>query len=127
MPTDGSRRKMLLPMLAVLALAIVWSGYWVLAISSGKRIAAAKRAELQQQGLSLACREETWGGYPFRFEFHCEAPVLVLARGVKVASSSMRAVTMAYNPWHVLILIAGPTTLDMPTLGQTSVQHGRAV
>ena len=128
MPTDDSRRKiMLLPMLALIALAVAWSCYWLVASELGKRMAATKRAELQQVGVSLFCRDEAWGGYPFRFELDCHRPVLTFRDGAEIAFDQLRAVTMAYNPWHVLLLIEGPTTLDTPLLGQTSIEHGRAV
>ena len=66
---------MFLPLAIVLLLAVLWSGYWFVASGIARDRLAAERAKLAAQGLTLACTEEGWGGYPFHCEFSCRSPV----------------------------------------------------
>lgn len=111
--------RMLLPLLVVLALAAAWSVYWLVAASAARNTFDERMAFAAERGQRLDCASETWGGYPFRFEFTCDKPVVTdKALGV-ISSGRLRAVAMAYNPWHVLVLVDGPTIFtpnDRPPL-----------
>lgn len=101
--------RMLLPLLVVLVLAAAWSVYWLVAASAARNTFDERMAFATERGQRLDCASEDWGGYPFRFEFTCDKPVVTdKALGV-LSSGRLRAVAMAYNPWHVLLLVDGPT------------------
>ena len=77
MPNAAARSwSMLLPLAAVLLLALLWTVYWFVAAGIAKTRFAEERRKLAAQGVTLACTEEAWGGYPFHFEFTCSSPVL---------------------------------------------------
>ena len=73
----------------------------------------------------LACASESWGGYPFRFEFDCSSPVVSLASGLQVNSGNVLVVALAYNPSHLIALIDGPTAIDGLRGERRQFTHGR--
>ena len=114
MDVNSQNRKpwrMLLPLAAVLVLAGLWSAYWYVAAGLARTELQRQRARLAAQGLEIGCASEDWGGYPFRFEFACTSPVLAASRH-ELSAASLRAYAQAYYPWHVLLLVDGPTRLQ---------------
>jgi hypothetical protein len=118
--------RMFLPLLLVVALFVLWSLYWLVADRTARQQVARARDRLAAQGLSLACTSETWGGYPFRFEFTCAAPVLS-APGATLKAAHVLAVAQAYNPFHVVSLIDGPTTVVLEGRAPVTASHATAV
>ena len=116
---------MFLPLGAVLLLALLWSGYWIFASGMAKSRFAEKRAELLGQGLSLVCTDESWGGYPFHFEFVCTSPQLTFQDRAEVRSQDLRLAALAYAPWQIVGLLDGPTTVSAVGIVPTEAQHGR--
>lgn len=102
---------MLSPLLIVLGLALVWSIYWWWAIGIAREQFASMRLKLSSDGFELACMQEGWGGFPFRFEFSCTDPKVSASGRVEVQSRNLLAVALAYKPWHVIALIDGPTSV----------------
>ena len=106
-------------------MSLVWCGYWFIAFSGAKELIQAKRLEFAGKGMQLACARESWGGFPFRFEFQCEIASLQLTDGdetYKIQSTKILAVAQAYNPLHVLLLVDGPTSID-----RNNITHERAL
>ena len=126
---NDSRRpwKMLLPLFGVLALAAAWSAYWFIAIGIAEAAVASERRKLVERGITLRCGRETWGGYPFRFEFHCASPVLTYKDRLAASSGNLLAVALAYKPWQVVALIDGPTTATGWGLLPTRASHRRII
>lgn len=118
---------MALPLIAVVALLALWSGYWFVAMHFARLKAAEERAKLAAQGVNLVCDSENWGGYPFRFEFSCTQPRLTLGDGTRAAASRLEALAQAYMPWHVMLLLDGPTALTPRGQPSLEARHGRAV
>jgi hypothetical protein len=118
--------RMLLPLAVVLALALAWSSYWAFAFRTARTEIAAQRQAWAVEGRQLACAAESWGGYPFRIEFTCERPALVMP-GAGLRAARLRAVAMAYDPWHVLLLVDGPTQLDRGSAAPLDLEHGTAI
>jgi hypothetical protein len=102
---------MFYPLGGMLLLSVIWSGYWYVATSKIKQQLAEQRQILKIRNVSLDCGKETWGGFPFRFEFTCEATTLRYLDAI-VESKKLRAVAQAYNPFHILLLIDGPSTVS---------------
>ena len=116
---------MFYPLAGMLLLSIVWCGYWFIAFSGAKELIQAKRLEFAGRGMDLACARESWGGFPFRFEFQCDIASLQLIHNDethKIQSTKVLAVAQAYNPLHVILLVDGPTAID-----ETTVIHDRAL
>lgn len=128
MPNAAPRPwRMFLPLGIVLLLAALWSAYWFVALGTAKDRLAAERARLADQGLTLGCTQENWGGYPFHFEFTCASPVLTYAGKAEMRSANLLLVALAYAPWQVAALIDGPTRLTLPGVMPTDVTHQRAL
>lgn len=116
---------MFYPLAGMLLLSLVWCGYWFVAFSGAKELIQAKRLEFAGKGMELACARESWGGFPFRFEFQCDIASLQLIHNDEthnIQSTKILAVAQAYNPLHVILLVDGPTSID-----QTTVIHDRAL
>ncbi len=116
---------MFYPLAGMILLSIVWCGYWFIAFSGAKELIQAKRLEFADRGMALACARESWGGFPFRFEFQCDIASLQLTHNDetrKIESTKILAIAQAYNPLHVILLVDGPTSID-----QATVIHDRAL
>jgi len=128
MPNSAPRPwRMFLPLAIVLLLAVLWSGYWVIASGIARDRLAAERAKLAAEGFALSCAKEVWGGYPFHFELSCTSPILSHAGQVELHSANLLLVALAYAPWQVSALIDGPTVLSGPGQKQTEITHQRAL
>lgn len=125
--TAPSPWRMFLPLGIVLLLALLWSAYWFVASAVARDRLAAERTRLAEQGLTLACTNEGWGGYPFHFEFSCSSPVVTLGGQAEMKSAELLLVALAYAPWQVAALLDGPTTITAPGLVPTQVSHQRAL
>ena len=103
---------MFYPLVGMVLLSTIWCGYWFIAFVGAKELVQAKRLEFKSQGLQLDCANESWSGFPFRFEFQCEAASLQFTNANETfnfQSMKILAVAQAYNPFHVLLLIDGPS------------------
>lgn len=119
--------RMLLPLAAVLLLAALWTVYWFVAQGLAKTRFTEERQKLAAQGLTLACTDEGWGGFPFHFEFTCTSPVLTLENQAEVRSRSVLLTALAYAPWQVVALIDGPSTVTGSQVMPTTAEHQRAI
>jgi hypothetical protein len=118
---------MFAPLAAVIALFLLWSGYWYAANSTMQAHAISERAQLAARGFSLACARESWGGYPFRFEFSCTNPTINFPGGQTARSGALLVVAQAYNPAHAIALINGPSEVALPDSPLFPLSHGKAV
>ena len=106
---------MFYPLAGMILLSALWCGYWFIAFMGAKELVQAKRLEFANKGLQLYCARESWGGFPFRFEFQCEALSFQLTKAnetFNLQSMKTMAVAQAYNPFHVLLLIDGPSVIN---------------
>lgn len=118
---------MFIPLGIVLLLAALWSAYWFVASTTAQNRLAAERSRLAAEGITLSCSDESWGGYPFHFEFGCNSPVLTHAGKAEVRSTKLLLVALAYAPWQVAALLDGPTKVMASGLPPTEVTHQRAL
>jgi hypothetical protein len=126
MPNAPARSwKILIPLGAVLTIALAWFIYWFAAMEIAKQRFADERKTLAAQGLSLACTSENWGGFPFRFEFSCVAPVVTFKDTAELRSSNLLLVALAYAPWQVTALIDGPSQFSGRNMAAQDATHGR--
>jgi hypothetical protein len=116
---------MFYPLTGMILLSLVWCGYWFIAFSGARELVRAQRQEFAGSGMELDCAHESWGGFPFRFEFQCGSATLQFTHdneSYKIQSTRILALAQAYNPLHVLLLVDGPTSID-----RTTVFHERAL
>jgi hypothetical protein len=118
---------MFLPLAAILLLALLWTLYWFIAQGMVKTWYADERAHLAAQGLTLACAEEDWGGFPFHFEFTCNSPAVSLNDRAEVRSSKLLLAALAYAPWQVVALLDGPSSIIAAGEAPVDIAHQRAV
>jgi hypothetical protein len=121
---------MFAPLAGVCLLFAAWSGYWLFAFDTAKSEAASRREALARQGTSLSCIDESWGGYPFRIEFACRAPVLtskVHNRDVTARASALGIVAQAYNPSSIAVILDGPTAIKFSDGSFLEAGHNRAI
>lgn len=119
--------RILLPLGTVLLLGLLWSGYWMVASGMAKSRFAQERATLEGKGVALACTQESWGGYPFHFEFLCTSPRLTVENKAELRSQQLRLTALAYAPWQVVGLLDGPSTVSAQGRTPTEARHGRMI
>jgi len=117
---------MFYPLAGLILICLAWSIYWYLAFAKAQEITAAQRRGLTDQGIKLSCSHEAWGGFPFRFEFRCEGVTIDYAN-TTAKTAKVLAVAQAYNPFHILFLVNGPTALSKGGLAIVTVTHDDAL
>lgn len=118
---------MLLPLAAVLLLALLWTVYWLVASGIAERRFAEERVRFATQGVTLACAREGWGGYPFHFEFTCSSPALEWQNRGRVESSGLLLTALAYAPWQIVALVDGPSSFAATGVPGGTAGHQRAI
>ncbi len=121
---------MFAPLAGVLLLFAAWSGYWLFAFELAKSEAASRREALARQGTRLSCMDESWGGYPFRIEFACRAPVFdtkIQEHIVTSRASALLIVAQAYNPSSIVAILDGPTSIKATDGSFLEANHDRAI
>jgi hypothetical protein len=103
----------------VLVLALIggWSWFWSYATGKAQTGLDGWLAREAKAGRIYTCGSEDFGGYPFRFEVHCDRasalfqsnrqPVEVKARGILVAAQ-------VYQPNLLIGEVHGPLTVAVP-------------
>ena len=128
MPNASPRPwRMFMPLGIVLVLAAAWTVYWFVASGIARDRFQDMRERFAAKGLTLACASESWGGFPFHFEFTCTSPVITLAGKAEAQSKELLLVALAYAPQQIVALLDGPTTVSTSTLKQVTATHERAV
>lgn len=112
-PRRTSWRYVIL-LLLVVALCGGWSLFWYTATDKAQTALDGWRAREAQAGRIYACGDESFGGYPFRFEINCDAasaqfqrsqpPLEIKARGIVVAAQ-------VYEPNLLISEFRGPLTV----------------
>ncbi len=119
--------RMALPLIAVLTLLALWTLYWFIASSIVQSNVAGERAKLADEGKTLTCAHEAWGGFPFRFEVTCDQPQLAIENGPTVQSAKFQALAQAYDPGHIIALLDGPTTINASNRNITTIRHDQVI
>ena len=97
-PKPTHRRSLwpvLVPLILVVALAIVWTGLWFYAAAAAEETLDGWRAREAKSGRVYSCATQTIGGYPFRFEVRCVKPAME-KRKAEVTEA------MAGNGWSII-------------------------
>jgi hypothetical protein len=97
------------------------------ALAVVKDIVERERLKLTERGYDFACGAESWRGYPFRLEFSCTAPSARIEGEERASSGDLVAAALAYNPWHVILLLDGPTDVVLAGGHRIELTHSRIV
>ena len=116
---------MFLPLGIVLALAVIWSVYWLIALGIAKERLSEQRMIMADRGVNLSCTQEGWGGYPFHLEYTCRSPAAIVEGEGELRSTNLLLVALAYAPWQVVALVDGPTTVSLQGTPPIEVNHER--
>jgi hypothetical protein len=116
-PEPVRRRRVwpiLVPVVLVVALAILWTGLWYYAAGAAEATIASLRAREAKVGHVFTCGKQTIGGFPFRFEVRCSGPNLDLhdvAPPLAFNFGELLTVWRAYQPMQVSNEFTGPLTV----------------
>lgn len=110
-----------LPVLVLLALAIVWSAFWVYAANRAEREIDAWIKREARLGRVWTCPDRSLGGFPFRFELKCREPSLETRGGDPFifTSASAHAVADVWAPNHIVAEFQGPAKVEDKVTGET--------
>ena len=117
-----------MPALLLLMLAVAWSGYWLWLHYKVQDLFEERSSALAARGLTLACGEREWGGYPFRIEFTCTDPRFADQRSSLIAGAeakSLFVVMQAYDFRKFAALLDGPTTIAFRDAEPLTIAHER--
>lgn len=100
----------------VLALVVLWSGYWFWGQSNAKARVTALIEHAQHMGFIAAAEDISVQGFPNRFDVTVEDPVLGdEALGVVWTSPFIQALSISYKPWHQILSYANKHTITTPS------------
>ncbi|MBL8906498.1 MAG: DUF2125 domain-containing protein, partial [Rhizobiales bacterium] len=119
-----------MPALLVFVLVIAWSGYWLWLHGKVQKLFDEQSTSLAARGLTLACGEADWGGYPFRIEFTCSDPKFADRRSGLIAGAeakSLFVIMQAYDFRKVAALLDGPTTIVLRDAEPLTIAHERVL
>jgi hypothetical protein len=120
-------RRFILLIIAVLVVMLLWIGYWAVASHVVREAVEGEVARAASRGIMVDCDTLEWGGFPFRFERDC-AGVRVEAHGSTATAARALAILQAWNYNHVVTLVDGPVTLDIPSVPfHATLTHERAL
>jgi hypothetical protein len=94
----------------VLIVAAGWCLFWYIAMQNAKQSFAQTIAA----NPTIECAAPQWGGFPFRIALDCASTHSVIEddNGTRTFDTGLvRAVALAYRPFHVITEIHGPITI----------------
>jgi hypothetical protein len=107
-------RWVVLPLLAVVVLAGLWTAFWFYAASSAQAVLTRWREQETRFGRTYTCGSQTAGGYPFRIELRCgdaAAELRAFQPALAIAAKSLLVVAQVYDPTLLVGEITGPMTV----------------
>jgi len=110
-------RWVILPFLAVVALAAVWTVFWFYAASIAQATLDRWREQESRLGRVYTCGSQTAGGYPFRIEVRCTDAALEMRAALPpliVKAKDLVAVAQVYDPGLLIAEITGPLVISDP-------------
>ncbi|MEM6711900.1 MAG: DUF2125 domain-containing protein [Pseudomonadota bacterium] len=109
----GRKIRLLALLMVVLALAV--TGAWFTAAHFYRGALDSAREALTAQGVEVVCENESFGGFPARFEARCASLRLSFADGSFISGGELQTVAPAWNPLFTITEWTGPfagRTLD---------------
>jgi hypothetical protein len=122
----------LVPVVLVVALAILWTGLWFYAAAAADSTLAGWLDRETRIGHKIDCANRSMGGFPLRIELRCaelNAELRDVAPPVTLKSASLIAVWQVYAPAQVVGEFIGPMTIaeaGQPPAYRANWQHSQA-
>src|ERR1700719_1603311 len=107
-------RWVVLPFLAVVVLAGLWTAFWLYASSTAATTLTRWREQESRLGRTYTCGSQTTGGYPFRIEVRCgDAAVEMHAfqPALMIAAKSLVVMAQVYDPTLLIGEVTAPLTI----------------
>jgi hypothetical protein len=108
-----SRRGYLWLVALVLLVAGLWSAYWSIARGMALDVLRNVTEAARVEGGEIACGGQRLGGFPFHLQLDCTPFSLRSPRGESAGFGGVRAVALAYNPWHVILEAESPARAEL--------------
>lgn len=103
-----------MPLLLVIALAILWTGFWLFARWQAQTRIDAWREQEARLGRVYTCGSQQVGGYPFRIEVRCSDAVVelrTLQPALTIKLKDIVSVAQVYAPTLLISEFTGPLTV----------------
>ena len=117
-PSRRPRRWLIvLPLAAVVVLALAWTGFWYFAAGAAQTMFTDWRAREAAAERVYRCASEAFGGFPFRFELRCTDPTADLRRTdppLALRAKDLVIAAQAYQPTRLIGELTGPLTIAEP-------------
>ncbi len=120
------RWRIFAPLISVIAVFTLWSGYWIGVSREGQIQVKAALADMARHGLVIACGSESHGGYPFRLTFTCNGMRLDGRDGTHATAARIEVLAQAWDPRHLIVLIHGPSSLTLRSGEVWTFDHNAA-
>jgi hypothetical protein len=107
-------RWVVVPFIAVVVLAALWTGFWFYAASTAQATLTKWREQESRLGRTYTCGSQTTGGYPFRLEVRCEdasVEMRAFQPTLRAAAKSVLVVAQVYDPTLLIGEVTGPLTV----------------
>ncbi len=114
-PAPRRRRGLMWIAILVIAVLVLWTGYWFAARQAATMAFDRAFASLAASDRDLACDQSASGGFPFRLDLDCGNLAFTDRRAnAAVTATRVTAFAPLYRPGRVEAVIAGPVTIDAP-------------
>jgi hypothetical protein len=107
-------RWVVAPLVAVVVLAVLWTGFWFYASSTAQATLTQWREQEARLGRTYTCGSQSAGGYPFRLEVRCDDATVEMRAfqpALLIAARSLLVVAQVYDPTLLIGEITGPLTV----------------
>ncbi len=111
MKKSGSLLRAMWPLAIIIVLAGAWSIYWYIASEKAKESFARYIEKNRRGGIEITCTDARWGGFPYQFTLNCSSLSAQGERGgikLDFSGKAVRAVALAYSPFHLIVEVDGP-------------------
>jgi hypothetical protein len=116
-PRPRRRRWPATLVVALIALAALWSGFWYFAAGVTAKTVAEWREREAKAGRLYVCGSESVSGYPFRIEVRCEGVKADLKSSqppLALRAGAIRFLAQVWQPTQLTNEVVGPLTINEP-------------
>jgi len=119
--------RLVAPLAVVVALALLWSGYWLWGSAKAHGEVVRVQADLARQGLDIACASKSHGGFPFRFSYTCRGIEAAGSTGWRASAETLDVLAQSWDPGHLIVRLTGPLRIVAPAGETWTVTHKPAI
>lgn len=99
----------------IVALALLYGGYWFVGAGAAERGAQAALARLQARGIGVQHEGLAVSGFPSRFDLTLTEPVITdPARGLGWSAPFAQVFSLSYKPWHLIAALPEQQQITLP-------------